>query len=158
MTADHGEAFGQHPGNFAHSFFIYDENIRVPLMFYVPGREARRLSRVSSLIDVAPTLLDIAGAPPLAGAEGVSLLDGPERMSLFFTDYAVGWLGLRDGCLKYMFEVEARRSQLYNVCEDPAENTNVAERSVERVAAYRERVEAWAASRRAAVLAASAVK
>src|SRR5687767_5827382 len=47
VTADHGEAFGQHQGNFAHSFFIYDENVRVPLMFYVPGREAGRLNRVS---------------------------------------------------------------------------------------------------------------
>ena len=153
VTADHGEAFGQHQGNYAHSFFIYDENVRVPLMFHVPGREARRLNRVSGLIDVAPTLMDVVGAPALAGVEGVSLLGGPERMTLFFTDYAVGWLGLRDGCLKYTFEVEARRSQLYNVCEDPAERTNVADRYVERVTVYRERVEKWAASRRAAVLA-----
>jgi hypothetical protein len=153
VTADHGEAFGQHPGNFAHSFFIYDENVRVPLMFYVPGREAQRLTRVSSLIDVAPTLLDIIGAPPLSGVEGVSLLDGPERMAMFFTDYAVGWLGLRDGCFKYMFEVEARRSQLHDVCNDPAERTDLAGGAPERVAAYRQRVEGWAASRRAAVLA-----
>ena len=157
VTADHGEAFGQHPGNFAHSFFIYDENVRIPLIFYVPGREARRLTRVSSLVDVAPTLLDIIGAPPLAGVEGVSLLDGSERMALFFTDYAVGWLGLRDGCLKYTFEVEAKRSQLYDVCNDPAERNDLAGSSPDRIAAYRERVEGWAAFRRAAVLATPAV-
>jgi arylsulfatase A-like enzyme len=157
VTGDHGEAFGQHPANFAHSFFIYDENVRVPLMFFVPGREARRLTRVSSLVDVAPTLLEIAGAPPLTGVEGVSLLDGPERMALFFTDYAVGWLGLRDGCFKYIFEVEARRSQLHDVCNDPAERTDVGERAPDRMVAYRERVEGWAASRRAAVLGTSAV-
>ncbi len=152
VTGDHGEAFGQHPGNFAHSFFIYDENVRVPLIFHVPGQVAGRLDRVSSLIDVAPTLLDIIGAPAPAGVEGVSLLDGPERMSLFFTDYAVGWLGLRDSCFKYMFEVEARRSRLYNVCEDPAEKNDVAERNTERASAYRDRVEHWATARRGAVL------
>jgi hypothetical protein len=157
VTADHGEAFGQHPGNFAHSFFIYDENIRVPLLFYVPGRDARRLTRVSSLIDVGPTLLDIVGAPGLTGVEGVSLLDGPERMAMFFTDYAVGWLGLRDGCLKYIFEVEARRSQLHDVCKDPAERTDLAGSAPDRVAAYRERVEGWAAARRAAVVAPAAI-
>ena len=156
VTADHGEAFGQHPGNFAHSFFIYDENMRVPLMFHVPGREARRLTRVSSLIDVAPTLLDIVGVQSPSAEEGVSLLDGPERMALFFTDYAVGWLGLRDACFKYMFEVEARRSQLHDVCSDPAERTDLAGTAPDRVAAYRERVEGWAASRRAAVLAPTA--
>lgn len=156
VTADHGEAFGQHPGNFAHSFFIYDENVRVPLIFYVPGREPRRLSRVSSLVDVAPTLLDIIGAPPLTGVEGVSLLDGSERMALFFTDYAVGWLGLRDGCLKYTFQVEAKRSQLHDVCNDPEERSDLSGSSPDRIAAYRERVEGWAASRRAAVLAPAA--
>jgi hypothetical protein len=92
------------------------------------------------------------GAPPLPGVEGVSLLDGAERMALFFTDYAVGWLGLRDGCLKYMFEVQARRSQLHDVCKDPSEKANLSEAASDRVTAYRERVERWAASRRAAVL------
>ena len=152
VTADHGEAFGQHPANFAHSFFIYDENVRVPLIFYVPGREARRVTRVSSLIDVAPTVLDIVGAPPMAAVEGASLLGGPERMALFFTDYAVGWLGLRDGCLKYTFEVEAERSHLHDVCNDPAERSDIADREPNRIAAYRKRVEGWAAFRRAAVL------
>lgn len=152
VTGDHGEAFGQHSGNFAHSFFIYDENIRVPLIIHVPGRPAGRLNRVASLVDVAPTLLDILGAPPLSGAEGASLLDGPERLALFFTDYAVGWLGLRDGCLKYSFEVGSRRSYLYNACDDPFETVNLAERSHDRVEAYRNHVERWAAARRAAVL------
>jgi lipoteichoic acid synthase len=152
VTGDHGEAFGQHPGNFAHSFYIYDENIRVPLIVHVPDRAPMRIARVSSLVDVAPTILDIIGAPSMQGVEGLSLLEGPERMAFFFTDYAVGRLGLRDGCLKYMFEVEARRSQLFNVCEDPGEQRDVSSDSSDRVAAYRERVEQWAAARRAAVL------
>lgn len=151
ITSDHGEAFGQHPGNFAHSFFIYDENIRVPLIFHVPGREARRIARVSSLIDVAPTIFDIIGAPPLSGVEGESVLHGPEHMSLFFTDYALGWLGLRDGCMKFMLEVDAKRAQLFNVCEDPSERADIAAHEPDRVAAYRDRVERWAAARRRSI-------
>jgi len=52
VTADHGEAFGQHPANFAHSFFIYDENVRVPLFFVLPGSAAlaHRVARVASLV------------------------------------------------------------------------------------------------------------
>jgi lipoteichoic acid synthase len=152
VTGDHGEAFGQHSGNFAHSFFIYDENIRVPLIFHVPGREARRMKKISSLTDVGPTLLDIIGAPQPANLDGRSLLEATSRMALFFTDYAIGWLGLRDGCFKYIFEVEARRSQLYNVCEDPGEQQDINASMPERVSAYRERLESWAAARRAAVL------
>lgn len=152
VTGDHGEAFGQHSGNYAHSFFIYDENIRVPLIVHVPGRPAGRLKRVASLIDVAPTVLDIVGAQPMVNVEGVSLLDGPDRLALFFTDYAVGWLGLRDGCRKYSFEVEARHSHLYDVCDDPFETVDLADASVDRVLAYRDHVERWAAARRAAVI------
>ena len=37
VQGDHGEAFGQHPDNFAHSLFIYDENIRVPYLIAAPG-------------------------------------------------------------------------------------------------------------------------
>jgi phosphoglycerol transferase MdoB-like AlkP superfamily enzyme len=152
VTGDHGEAFGQHAGNFAHSFYIYDENIRVPLLFHVPGRAPHRMNRISSLTDLAPTLLDIIGAPAMQGVDGSSLIDGPARMALFFTDYAVGRLGLRDGCLKYLFEVEAQRSQLYNVCDDPREQTDVSGRMPDRLASYRERLESWAAARREAVL------
>lgn len=152
VTGDHGEAFGQHAGNYAHSFFIYDENIRVPLLIHVPGRSPGRLKRVASLIDVAPTVLDIVGAPPMLDAEGVSLLDGPDRLALFFTDYAVGWLGLRDGCQKYLFEVEARRSHLYDVCDDPLETLDLAGHSADRASAYRDHVERWAEARRAAVI------
>src|SRR5262245_3068313 len=37
IFGDHGEAFGQHKGNYAHTFFIYDENVRVPLLIAAPG-------------------------------------------------------------------------------------------------------------------------
>ena len=152
VTGDHGEAFGQHAGNFAHSFYIYDENVRVPLVFHVPGRPPRRLFRVSSLTDLGPTLLDIVAAPALRAVEGRSILDGPPQMALFFTDYAVGWLGLRDDCMKYLFQVEAKRSQLYNVCNDPGERSDISGGAPERISAYRERLETWVASRRATVL------
>ena len=152
VTGDHGEAFGQHAGNFAHSFYIYDENVRVPLIVHVPGRAARRMVRVSSLTDLGPTLLDIVAAPAPRGVDGRSILDGPPRMALFFTDYAVGWMGLRDDCMKYLFEVEAKRSQLYDVCRDPGEQSDISGRLPERVSAYRKRLETWAASRRREVL------
>jgi hypothetical protein len=64
----------------------------------------------------------------------------------------VGWLGLRDGCLKYLFEIDSRRSQLYNVCDDPGERRDVSETASDRITFYRNRVEQWAAARRASVL------
>jgi Sulfatase len=54
VMGDHGEAFGQHDGNFGHSLFIYDENVRVPLVIAMPGLTMDRTAspRVASAIDV----------------------------------------------------------------------------------------------------------
>ena len=58
IFGDHGEAFGQHEGNFGHSLFIYDENVRVPYIIAAPGliRDPVRSGRTASVIDTAPTI------------------------------------------------------------------------------------------------------
>jgi hypothetical protein len=72
-------------------------------------------------------------------------------MALFFTDYSLGWLGLRDGCWKYLYDMDAGRSRLFDVCADPGELRDRAEELPARVSAYRERVRAWAAAQKEAV-------
>src|SRR6185503_20208298 len=56
VFGDHGEAFGQHDGNYGHTFFLYEENIHVPFVISVPGavRETIRSRQIVSLIDTAP--------------------------------------------------------------------------------------------------------
>ena len=145
ICGDHGEAFGQHEGNFGHSLFIYDENIRVPYLIAAPGlvREQVRVSRTVSLMDTAPTILDLIGLPIPTGYEGQSMLDGGERMALFFTDYSLRLVGLRDGCWKYIYEIESGRSKIFNLCEDPEEHHDVALQYRERVDVYRAHLERW---------------
>ena len=159
VFGDHGQAFDQHPGNRVHSLYVYDENVRVPLVFRLPGLAhepgLRRVRRVASVIDIGPTILDVAALPPQTAVEGRSLLMPAERMALFFADYDRGWLGLRDGCWKFLFEVETDRSRLFDVCSDAGETRDVSDTAPHRVEAYRKRVKEWAAARRAAVLAAA---
>jgi hypothetical protein len=153
IFGDHGEAFGQHDGNFGHTFFVYDENLRVPLIVALPrAAEARRVQRVASAIDIAPTVLDLLGLPSSPRHEGVSLLAPHPQMALFFSDYAVGWLGLRDGCWKDVIEVESGRSQLFDLCTDPGESRDRAPEFPDRVGAYRERLQAWSGATRAEIL------
>ncbi|MBI3969784.1 MAG: sulfatase-like hydrolase/transferase [Chloroflexi bacterium] len=64
FTADHGEALGDH-GMWGKGPYHYDSVIRVPLLARWPGRFRRGAAHtgVVSLIDLAPTLLDLAGVP-----------------------------------------------------------------------------------------------
>jgi hypothetical protein len=155
VAGDHGEAFGQHPGNYAHTLFIYEENVKVPLVIAAPGSsiDGTRVRRLASAIDLAPTILSLVGLPVPARYEGVSLLEPGPRMALFYTDYSLGWLGLADGCWKYLFEIDSARSHLFDVCADSGETNDVAPvpENAARVAFYRGRVEAWAAAQKASV-------
>ena len=153
VMGDHGEAFGEHAGNFGHSLFIHEENVRVPYLIAMPGGplEPARVARVVSVVDTAPTVLDLLGLPASPLHEGGSMLAPSPRLALFFTDYALGWLGLRDGCWKFQHELESQRSRLFDVCRDPGERHDVASDHVERVRAYRQRVVAWSSAQRAAI-------
>lgn len=73
VLADHGEEFLEH-GLIGHDKTLYEEVIRVPLIIHLPGQTERfDVTQKVSLIDVAPTLLDLAGIPRPAAFEGRSL-------------------------------------------------------------------------------------
>ena len=75
VMADHGEALGEH-GEATHGVFLYDETIRVPLLFKLPhGQSAgSRVASRARLVDVLPTILDSVGIPIPAPVQGESLL------------------------------------------------------------------------------------
>lgn len=145
IFGDHGEAFGQHSGNFGHTLFIYDENVRVPYLIAAPGllQDQIRVQRVASLIDTMPTILDLAGLPLPHAIQGSSLLHPVPRMALFFTDYSLHWLGSRDQCWKYLYEINSPRSKLFDVCKDPDETRDVSIRESGRARAYKDNLERW---------------
>ena len=109
-----------------------------------------RSPEVVSLIDVAPTLLDLAGIRQPDDYQGGSALAAGRRMALFMTDYSLGLLGLRDGCWKYIYETDASRSKLFDVCADAGETRDRAADESARVSVYRERVLGWSAAQRSA--------
>jgi hypothetical protein len=73
VTADHGEEFGEHGLRF-HARSLYNAVVRVPLLMRVPGAAARRVTTPVSIVDVMPTLLDLAGVLGPAGMNGRTLV------------------------------------------------------------------------------------
>ncbi len=130
VIADHGEAFGQHDGNTGHTLAIWDEHVRVPMMISILGvtRGQRRIAAPASVLDIAPTILDLAGISAASASEGGSLLSAERRTAPFFADYAREIVGLRDGCWKIQHDRNDERTQLFNLCEDPGETSDVAGR------------------------------
>jgi arylsulfatase A-like enzyme len=153
IFGDHGEAFGQHEGNLGHVLFLHEENVRVPYLIVAPGitHEPVRVGRVASLVDTAPTVLDLLGLPPPAGWQGVSLLDPRARLALFCTDYSLAFVGLRDGRWKLIDELDSSNSQLFDLAKDPDEKVDVAQDHPELVKAYREHLRAWCAAQKSRI-------
>jgi arylsulfatase len=60
FTADHGESLGEGDYWFAHGAHLMDPLVRVPLMIRAPGLAPERRPDVASLVDVYPTLLQLA--------------------------------------------------------------------------------------------------
>jgi arylsulfatase A-like enzyme len=142
ITADHGEAFWEH-GFGSHGRSVYDEEIRVPLIFNNPVRyrTARRIEEQVSLIDLVPTIVDLAGAEDSRHREGRNLNDlvdtGRSRRregSFLPADIelcestlkkAPDTKGIRSNHWKLIIEPATSLVELYNMLDDPRETENV---------------------------------
>lgn len=129
VTADHGEAFGEH-GEESHSLFLYDTTLHVPLLIRGPGIAAGRVVEAAvGLEDVAATLLARLGpGPRLPGADLLAAELAPRGLyaETLAPQHDFGWSPLRawrEGGLKY---VRAPRPELFDVRADPAEAHDLA--------------------------------
>jgi arylsulfatase A-like enzyme len=150
ILGDHAEAFGEHPGNHGHTLCIWEENLRVPYLIVAPGliEESVPVRRLASLIDTAPTVLDLLDLPIPSAYQGHSLLDSQTGMALFCTDYSIGLLGLHDGDWKMIHELESGRSQLFDLRTDPKEQHDLSWLHAERTEVYRNHLLRWAAAQK----------
>jgi choline-sulfatase len=135
VTSDHGDMLGGHGLATKGIGTAYEEVYNVPLILRVPGfRAGEDTSHTVSLVDIAPTILDLCGAEPLADCQGRSMrtvLDGTSDGGDWQDAYAeffgqrfvytqrICWHG--DG--KYVFS-PGGIDELYNLAEDPWEEHN----------------------------------
>ena len=93
VVANHGEEFTDH-GGWNHGETLYEEQLSVPWVLRLPGREPLRVSdRVVSLIDVAPTILRAVGVPVPAVMTGLDALGDwpqPDRPVFAETETRIG--------------------------------------------------------------------
>ena len=132
VVADHGEGLGDH-GEDEHGYFIYDYAVHVPLIIRIPGMPVQRITPQVRTIDIAPTVMDlVAGETPkeMQGQSLLPLMQGrtePVRYAYsesMATKLQYGWAalyGMRTNDFKF---IQAPRSELYDLKQDPTENAN----------------------------------
>ena len=76
------------------------------------------------------------------------MLDGVPRMALFFADYSLGLLGLRDGPWKFVYEIESGRARLFDLERDPRELDDLAPREPARASQYGQLVRNWCSTQK----------
>ncbi len=129
IVSDHGEAFYQHKRNYLHSIYLYEENVHTIAMFINPVLFPSRvdLNTVTSHIDIAPTILNLAGTGyGDLKPEGGSMLSNTDRRAVFFTSFSIPFWGCRDGKYKYIFNRRYNSEELYDLEADPFEKNNIA--------------------------------
>lgn len=153
VMGDHGEAFFEHPGNFAHSLYVFEENVHIPVIVALPGAlaGALRVPQVGGTIDLGPTLLDLLGLAAPGEWAGRSLLHGEPGVARFFTDHSSVLLGLRQDRWKCIVEPDAGRLRLFDVAADPGETVDVSADEPVRAERYRLHLETWSKEQAARV-------
>jgi len=136
FAADHGESLGEHQES-THGFFIYQEGIHVPLIFVTPFEKLHEIRRtdVTSLVDIMPTVLEMADIPIPSQVQGKSLLplffeekeraDNFAYSETFYPRFHYGWSELKS-IQEYRFKlIIAPELELYDLVNDPEERSNI---------------------------------
>jgi len=130
LVSDHGEGLGDH-GEEQHGILLYREALHVPLLVKLPGgrRRGERVAAPVGLVNVLPTVAEVAGVALPKGAAGRSLLQAippaPVYAETFYPRAHLGWAELRSLVDARWHYIESPRPELYDVAADPGERTDV---------------------------------
>jgi arylsulfatase len=165
LLSDHGEAFGQ-DGAVGHGATLHDSVMHIPLGFRWPGHLARGESEGPvQLIDVLPTIIELAGLPVPEGIDGTSLApivrgeaegSGRPAFSELFTQCGPWKVpdcersGVAVQTQRFRFAVSNREPAgvLHDLAADPLQERDVSAQHPEEAERHRSLIRAYLASRR----------
>ena len=166
IDSDHGAELDDHGMWFDHHG-LYDTNVRVPLLLWLPGQLPRgaHISEQISLLDVTPTVLELAGMPEVPQREGMA---GRSLLPLLRGEAGATWEGIYCTECTWMRKRAWRTPQwkliraleedlygnpeieLYDLSADPGEKQNIAESRPEIVQQLSAEMDHWVRQRLAA--------
>jgi len=169
VTSDHGEGLGQH-GNLEHTVSVYEELVRVPLLFYWPNHILRNriINAPVELVDIMPTIFDLIGiTDDKSSLQGQSLSNALcngsklnlDRPVYLYRPHFRGaylpvlydkkiWLkgehfAIKAKNWKYIEAQEENTKELFDLNTDPQELNNIYSSFPEKVTELKTRLQKW---------------
>lgn len=142
FTSDHGYYYGEH-GLSVERRLAYEEGIRIPLLIRYPAaiKPGTRRNQMVLTLDLAPTMMELAGASPPAGLHGKSIVplfgaNGPALRDAFMVEHfsenvfprtrGLGYQAIRTEGWKYIHYVDLPNAdELYDLNRDLYEMRNL---------------------------------
>ena len=146
VTGDHGEGLGER--HWAHGWHLYNEDIRIPMLFYDASSASYPDLTFAAQVDIAPTILDRLGLPIPDSWEGQSLL-APSRTRFtyhqtYFVPNRFGVLYRDDRALfKFIATPQYGTEELYDLTTDHGEVRNLVKEQLGLAALLRDKVRAY---------------
>lgn len=123
LSSDHGHDLYSRHKSYGHGLSIYEDEIRVPLAFFIPGEEPKIIQEEVSHIDVLPSVIGIMGfnlSEEIRGSPFES-----NRRIFFYAQNHMNLIGMIDGDLKIILDMNRKLSEVYNIHQDPLEENNL---------------------------------
>ncbi len=167
ITADHGEHLGGGGSPVGHGRLLYQSVLNVPLIMKGPGIEAgKTINEPVQLMDFAPTILSYAGieaGEEMMGRDLMPLIENdviPDPVPFYLETYSYMvpdvWLwktaaksstplliGMRKGDYKIIYNFGGGKWELYNLADDPSEESNLFYEDIEKAAEMMEGLQDW---------------
>ncbi len=136
ISSDHGESFEKRGKNIRHGYGVYEEEVRVPLIIYLPGGKPRIINDRVRHVDVIPTLLDIVKFNSSQEFQGKPMTKNPT--TFLMTQNQNFKIGMVKDDIKYMMNMLSYTPEAYNLTEDPEETNNLIKSKKDKRFYYRE--------------------
>jgi len=141
ITADHGEQIWDHD-YLGHGLTTYEEEMRVPLLIYLPDGQPRSVDTDVSTISILPTIADCLRLPASSAWQGRSLfsVEDPEKARPIFSHTLGPWPSCNTDSeaikldrLKLIVNRKKEHNELYDMLDDPAEKNDLSAQGSDEV-------------------------
>jgi arylsulfatase A-like enzyme len=136
IFGDHGELFFDRDNSYGHGKTLTKEEIQVPLILHIPGKQHEERKEIVSLVDVFPTLTEMMGSTNQYSVDGMSLLIPPNHKKRFnrtiYYEVTYGgqaqW-GTQSNEFKLVLDKQKKKEYFYDLRKDPYETENLMAKS-----------------------------